>query len=234
MRAQNRTDILKGKTGFWDFCAPIYDLVQRNMNGKSFAGVVQTVREFTPDGATVLECAAGTGEISIALADKAKSILCTDMSEKMLNVAKRKAKKRGISNMAFDRRSINDTGEKDFGNITFDRRSIYDTGEADNAYDVVIASQVLHLLDSPEKAAIELRRVSRKTVIVAVGLMKGSRSFLTFFAKTWRLFGFAPKHEFDADGFARFLEDIGFEDFRMTVIEGSIPMAVAVWEKCQK
>jgi ubiquinone/menaquinone biosynthesis C-methylase UbiE len=197
---------------FWDFCAPVYDLVQ-TINGKTFAGVVQAVREFTPADANVLECAAGTGVISIALANKAKQILCTDMSEKMLNIAKRKAKRRGI------------------GNVVFDKCSIYDIGEADNSFDVVIASQVLHLLDYPEKAAAELMRVSRKTVIMPVCLLKGLRGFSNLSVKIWRLFGFNPKNEFDADSYAKFLKDIGFDDFKMIIIQGRMPMAVAVWGK---
>jgi uncharacterized membrane protein YbaN (DUF454 family)/ubiquinone/menaquinone biosynthesis C-methylase UbiE len=203
----------KHKTTFWDVFAPIYDLVQNNMNRKSFFGVVQAVRELTPVDAIVLECAAGTGEISIAIADKAKHILCTDMSEKMLNIAEKKAKKR------------------DIGNISFDKRSIYDIGEADNSFDVVIASQVLHLLDNPELAAAELRRVARKTVIVPVCLLKELRGFTKYSVKIWRLFGFAPKQEFNADCYAQFLKNIGFEDFKMIIIKGRMPMAVAVWEK---
>jgi ubiquinone/menaquinone biosynthesis C-methylase UbiE len=200
---------MSNKTTFWDFYAPIYDLMQ-TINRKAFAGVVQTIREYTPADATVLECAAGTGAISIALADKAKQILCTDASEKMLNIAKRKAKKRSI------------------GNIVFDKRSIYDIGETDDAFDVVVASQVLHLLDNP---AAELRRVARKTVIVPVCLLKELRGFSKFSVRMWRLFGFAPKQKFSAESYAKFLKDIGFENFKMVIIDGRMPMAVVVWEK---
>jgi ubiquinone/menaquinone biosynthesis C-methylase UbiE len=203
---------MSNKTTFWDFYAPIYDLMQ-TINRKAFAGVVQTIREYTPADATVLEYAAGTGAISIALADKAKHILCTDASEKMLDIAKKKAKKRSI------------------GNIVFDKRSIYDTDEADNAFDVVVASQVLHLLDNPEKAAAELRRVARKTVILPVCLLKELRGFSKFSVRMWRLFGFAPKQKFDAESYAQFLKEIGFEDFKIVIIDGRMPMAVVVWEK---
>jgi ubiquinone/menaquinone biosynthesis C-methylase UbiE len=203
---------MSNKAGFWDFYAPVYDLMQA-INRKAFAGVIQTIRDFIPADATMLECAAGTGVISIALADKAKHILCTDTSEKMLNIAKKKAKKRNIDN------------------IVFDKRSIYDIGEADNAFDVIVASQVLHLLDNPEKAAAELRRVARKTVILPVCLLKELRGFPKFSVKIWRLFGFAPKHNFDAGSYAKFLKDIGFEDFKMIIVEGRMPMAVVIWEK---
>jgi hypothetical protein len=62
-------------------------------------------------------------------------------------------------------------------------------------------------------------------------LLKGLRGFSKFSVKIWRLFGFNPKHEFDADSYAQFLKDIGFEDFKIKIIQGRMPMGVAVWEK---
>jgi hypothetical protein len=39
---------------------------------------------------------------------------------------------------------------------------------------------------------------------------------------------------FDAASYAKFLKDIGFEKFKMIIVEGRMPMAVAVWEMNQK
>jgi ubiquinone/menaquinone biosynthesis C-methylase UbiE len=128
------------KKTFWDFCAPFYDLAAR-VNGRASAEMLKTVRSLVPQGATVLEAAAGTGSISMAVAGKARSVLCTDISDNMLKVARRKA--------------------ANFGSVTVDKRSIYDLGEPDNSVDAVIAGQVLHLIDEPQKAAAELRRVGR-------------------------------------------------------------------------
>ncbi|MDR2670248.1 MAG: class I SAM-dependent methyltransferase [Oscillospiraceae bacterium] len=170
------------------------------------------IRDLTPRGAVVFETAAGTGAISLAIADKAASVLCTDLSKRMLKIARRKAERSGA------------------GNIRFDTRSLFDTGEPDGTYDVVIASQILHLIDEPEKAAAELKRISRGLVIVPVGLLKDLRGF--FIRPTmgiFRMLGFAPKREFDADGYRRFLTEIGLPPSRFAIIDGHIPMAVAVW-----
>ena len=87
------------------------------------------------------ECAAGTGEISIAVSDKASEITCTDLSIKMLEQAEKKCRAKGITN------------------ITFEERNIFDLKDPDETYDAVIAANVLHLLDEPQKAIHELLRV---------------------------------------------------------------------------
>ena len=197
---------------FWDFSAPFYDRAEQA--NTAYNGMLRLVRDLTPQEAGVFEAAAGTGAVSVFVADKAKTVLCTDISDRMLKVARKKATKQGIQN------------------ITFSTRSIFDTGEPDGSYDVVIASQVLHLIDEPQKAAKELKRISSGSVITTVALLKGLRGF---FARPavgiWRFFGFAPKREFDADGYQTFLSEIGLPPSRFEVVNGNMPMAVAVWRK---
>ena len=197
---------------FWDFCAPFYDRAEHT--NTAYSKMLAMMRDLTPVGASVFEAAAGTGSISLAVAGKARSVLCTDISGRMLEVAGKKAAKAGIRN------------------ITFSKRSLFDTGERDRAFDVVIASQVLHLIDEPEKAAEELKRISCGIVIVTVTLLKGLRGlFARPSVGIWKLLGFAPKREFDAASFREFLFEIGLPPCEYKVVEGNMPMAVAVWRK---
>lgn len=195
---------------FWDFCAPLYDFTQKT-NGRAYNEMLRTVREITPKGASVLEIAAGTGSISLTVADKAATVFCTDVSVPMLNIAKKKAAKSVVSNISF-------------GNV-----NIFDTGLPDCAFDVVIASQVLHLVDRPEIAAAELRRIAKSMVILPISFTKGLRGTVKLVMGIYRLFGFAPKIELDATDYAAFLPNIGFNGCEIRQINGKIPMAVAVW-----
>jgi len=197
---------------FWDFCSPFYDFAQ-GTNKSAHTQMLKTVREVVPANSTVLEVATGTGEIGLAVASKAKSILCTDISEKMLQIARKKARKRG------------------FTNIRFGKLDIFDTRKPDNAFDVVIAGQVLHLLDEPHKAAAELRRVAKDMVILPISFTKGLRGGAKLSVNLYRLFGFAPKVEFDMDSYVKFLPKIGFENCEIVLINGKIPMVVAIWRK---
>jgi ubiquinone/menaquinone biosynthesis C-methylase UbiE len=173
--------------------------------------MLKAVHALVPQGAAVFEAAAGTGSISLAVADKARGILCTDLSEKMLKVARRKAVKQGVQN------------------ITIEIRSIYELGVPDASFHVVIAGQVLHLIDEPEKAAAELRRVARSMVILPMSLTKNLHGMAKFGVDVYRFFGFAPKIEFSADEYKTFLPSIGFKNSEYMQIEGKIPMIVAVW-----
>jgi ubiquinone/menaquinone biosynthesis C-methylase UbiE len=116
----------------------LYDLAEI-ANGKAYSGMLSVMRTLIPQSASVLEVAAGTGSISIAASEKASRVLCTDISERMLNVARRKITKAKAKN------------------ITAENRSIYDLAEPDSSFDIVIAGQVLHLILEPETAAFEVR-----------------------------------------------------------------------------
>lgn len=126
---------------FWDWWARFYDLTHWS-NGKVDAAAAARVAELVPAGAKVLECAAGTGAFSLAAAERAGSVLCTDLSQAMLEQAAKKAAKRGLSD------------------ITFARRDLLALPDPDGTFDVVIAANVLHLLPEPEKAVRELWRVA--------------------------------------------------------------------------
>lgn len=81
---------------FWDRWARFYDLAHfsnHRVNGAAAARVAELI----PTGVRVLDCAAGTGEFSLAAAKRAGSVLCTDLSLPMLERARRKAKKQGLA-----------------------------------------------------------------------------------------------------------------------------------------
>jgi SAM-dependent methyltransferase len=160
---------------------------------------------------SVIELAAGTGEFSLACAPKAKDVVCSDISRNMLKIAKKKAKKRGIKN------------------ISFENYNIYEINVKDKTFDFVLAPQVLHLLDNPQKAASELRRICAKKVILPQCLLKEIGGWAKLKVSIWKIFGFAPKVDLNRDEYKEFLEKIGFENCEISYFESSMPMSVAVW-----
>ncbi len=71
---------------FWGRIAGVYDIAG-SINGNVYRRICGITRRLTPTGAKVLDCAAGTGELSLAAAKKASSVVCTDISENMLKAA---------------------------------------------------------------------------------------------------------------------------------------------------
>ena len=87
---------------FWDKIAGVYDLAE-SINGDVYHEMCAQTERLVPVGAKVLDCAAGTGELSLAAAKKADSVVCTDLSEKMLKNARRKAGFFGADNISFEK-----------------------------------------------------------------------------------------------------------------------------------
>lgn len=200
---------------FWDKIAPLYDISER-INKRVYKKMLGYSRTLVPDGAEVLECAAGTGAISIAVSDKAAHVTCTDMSGAMLERAKIKCKAGGIEN------------------ITFEERDIMSLSDEDGAYDVVIAANVLHLLDEPQAAVTELLRV----------LKSGGRLLLPtfttalpnkkerFFIGLYRRLGFNPSAQYTPQTYFDMLKGCKTgEKLKMRVIDGLLPLSYAVIEK---
>ena len=196
---------------FWDFCSPIYDFAQkRNVNYEEWNNAVA---EQIERNSTVLELAGGTGEISVRISHKAKSVVCTDLSAKMLKVARKKA--------------------REIDNIAFEIANLYSLNYDDHSFDVVIASQVLHLLDNPKKAADEIKRVAKEKIILPVCLLKNVKGLAKFQINIWKLLGFSPKYVFDKESYLAFLQSFGFVISKAVVIEGSMPIMVVVCEVTQ-
>jgi ubiquinone/menaquinone biosynthesis C-methylase UbiE len=201
---------LKKEKTFWDISAPVYNFAQHH-NGGAYKMLPETILTRIPDNSTVLEVACGTAEISLKIAAYMKKILCTDTSYPMLKIANKNAIKQGIDNIAFR------------------NMSIYDLKLPDKSFDVTIASQVLHLLDDPQKAVNELIRVTKKQIILPITLTAEVAPLSKVKLGIWKLFGFSPKKEFDFMSYAEFINDLFNlpETSQFCVLYGGMPMAVA-------
>lgn len=193
---------------FWDKIANVYDIAEA-FNGKVYGKMTRLAAKLTPEGASVLDCAAGTGELSFAAAKKAKSVICTDYSRKMLDRAEKKAAAKGIKN------------------ITFEERDIFSLRDKDESFDTVIAGNVLHLLPNPEKAVKELYRVTKKGGrLLLPTFVTGEKRLLSI--KLYRLIGFKPEREYTADEYIKMLKSCKVGRIKGKLIDGKIPCCFAV------
>ena len=199
---------------FWDRVAGLYDLFEWS-NRKVNAATRARVGELVPAGARVLDCAAGTGEFSLAAAKRAGSVLCTDRSEAMLDRARGKAKKRGLSN------------------IEFAVRDITALPDPDGSFDAVIAGNVLHLLPEPEKAVRELWRVTSPggQLILPTYLQGKAGAAYGTMIKIYQGVGFHYEHAFTPETYREFLERLELAPVALEVISGGVPEGIGLLEK---
>ena len=199
---------------FWDKTAKVYDLAER-LNRKANAETARRVGALIPQWASVLDCAAGTGEFSLAAAERAGAVMCTDLSPAMLARAEKKARRRGKNN------------------ISFSLRDLTALPEGDGTYNVVIAANVLHLLLRPEEAVRELWRVTAPggRLILPTYLQGRVGTAYGTMIKIYQGAGFHYEHAFTPETYRMLLESLNLVPVTVEVIPGRVPEGIAVLEK---
>ena len=126
---------------FWDKAAGFYDVVMKLRNGRGNDAFCMAVAERIDAEDDVLECACGTGLLTVRLAEKCRSLIATDYSEGMLTQARKKCAA--------------------FSNVRIEACDITKLPYADESFDKAAAANVIHLLDNPQQAMKELMRVCK-------------------------------------------------------------------------
>ncbi len=121
---------------FWDNSANKYDKMFKVY--KPYQAMYAFIKEPLKSNMQVLEVGTGTGLVAREIAEKVQSVEATDFSEKMI------AQANNIEHAS---------------NINFSCADIFKLPFDDAKFDVVIASNILHIIPKPEKAMEEIRRV---------------------------------------------------------------------------
>ena len=198
---------------FWDQVAVVYDVFVNVINRKTHKKLRQIVSALIEPGDDVLECACGTGLLSVVIAQKSGRLTATDFSKKML----KKAEKNCAA----------------FQNITFSKADITALVFPDCSFDKVVAGNVIHLLDNPLTALGELNRVCKDggKLIIPTYMNKDSKGKTSGFARTVGKAGADFKRQFTVDSYRQFFLDAGYSDVQIILADGRIPCAVAVMKK---
>ena len=195
---------------FWDRFAGLYDIGQ-SVNGKVQRSMAKQAAELIPEGARVLDTAAGTGVLTMAAATKAAEVVCTDLSLPMLDQARAKAKRSG------------------FTNIRFEARNIFELIDEDETYDIVMAGNVLHLLTEPKAAVQELARVTKRGGLLILPTYTNIRDSAAI--KLYKKLGFRQEQNFTPTSYKAMLEECNMGRVKAKLIEGMVPCCFAVIKK---
>ncbi len=157
----------------------------------------------------VLECACGTGAISVYIAPKCKKLIATDFSDGMLKQASKKC--------------------RNFNAVTFQKADITHLEFNDASFDKIVAGNVIHLLPEPDKALAELKRVTKTggTIIIPTYINKSKRTG-TFAVKFIELLGANFKRQFDFDSYKQFFADMGYSNITYEIVDGRMPCALSI------
>ena len=125
------------ETAFWNKLADKYSRRPISDEAAYQRKLDATRKYFRPD-MEVLEIGCGTGTTAIAHAPYVRHVRATDLSPRMVEIAKDKAKAAGIDN------------------VTFEALSVDALDVPDASIDAVMAHNILHLLEDKERAIADI------------------------------------------------------------------------------
>ena len=194
---------------FWDKVSGVYDLFENFYNKSVYQSTGESVAKYIKNSDRVLECACGTGAISIFIAPVCKELIVSDYSVGMLKQAKKKL--------------------KNYDNIDYRRVDITDIEAEDNSFDVVVAGNVIHLLPDPQRAMNELTRVCKDGGrLVIPTYINGDEGTNKLAVKFLEKLGASFKCQFDAESYEKFFEDMGYKNVTYEVVRGRMSCDIAV------
>ena len=192
---------------FWDKVAGIYDLYQI-LNRKANTKAASICASYISNNDIVLECACGTGIMTRIIAPKCKKIIATDFSKEMLCKARKNL--------------------RNHKNIKFQYADVTKLKYRSGVFDVAVAANVIHLLDDPEKAMAELRRVVKPGgIIIIPTYISQEANASSRITKIFNKMGANFRNEFDIHTYCEFFEKMGI-DAEYKLAKGLICCYVAV------
>ena len=191
---------------FWDKNAGRYDRFMRK-DRAAYEKMYELIRPVVK-AQTVLELATGTGLIAKHIVNAAALVEATDASAEMIAEAKR---------------------DNHSAKLHFSVQDMFRLPYANQSFDVVIVSNVLHIVPQPEKALQEIKRVLKDDgVLIAPTFTHAGNSFRgkvkAFFM---RMAGFPLHSRWTSEAYLKFLGQNGWTVRKSVVLKASFPLTYA-------
>jgi len=163
---------------YWSRFADSYDQNQEYVVGRVFSNKIREELQKLTGLGDVLELGCGTGCFTGTIAGKSKSLLATDLSDSLLEVAR--------------------TRLRDHPKVTIQKENCMDLSFAPESFDSVFMANLIHVIEHPQKVLQECHRIlksSGRIVIVTFtshGMSVWEKIKMGLrFAKVW---GKPPEH----------------------------------------
>ncbi len=165
---------------FWDRTAGTYDGIEPSTDPTHIKSV-EAAKKYLDVSDVVLDYGCATGTIALEIADRVKAVHGIDISSKMIGLAKRKA------------------GEREVKNVDFAQATIFDERLKKESFDVILAFNVLHLLEDPQQAVHRIYELLKPggTIISSTACMGENRaSFMSVLLLLVMKIGIIPPLKF--------------------------------------
>ena len=160
---------------FWDRQANSFDNQDEEPDSAT-RKTVECIKKYLNSDDTVMDYACGTGPMGLAVASQVQEVYVVDISSKMLDIAKRKASERQIEN------------------IQFGQTTLFDARFSPESFDMVLAFNILHLLENPRDAIFRINELLKPGgIFISSSACMGEKGkFLGTFLTLLSKIGVAP------------------------------------------
>lgn len=194
---------MQNHKNFWDRNAGLYDRFMQK-DRMAYEKMYEQIRPVVRHK-TVLELATGTGLIAKHIVNAAEHIEATDASPEMIAEAKR---------------------DNHSAKLHFSVQDMFCLTYADQSFDVVIVANALHIVQEPERALAEIKRVLKDDgVLIAPTFTHAENSFSgkvrAFFMK---LAGFPLHSRWTSEEYLTFLRQNGWTVRKSVILKASFPL----------
>jgi len=199
-------------TKFWDKIAERYSK-QPVADEAAYQNKLQVTREYFQPDMEVLEFGCGTGSTTIAHAPYVKHIHAIDLSSKMIEIAQGKVEAEKVTN------------------VTFERSTIDDFSVSDQTLDVVLALSILHLLENKEEVIAKVHRMLKPDgiFVTSTACLGDTMKYVKLIAPIGKFLGLMPLVKvFTTKELEYNFADAGFQiDYQWQPVKGKAVFIVA-------
>ncbi len=181
---------------YWSRFSNTYDKNQEYVVGKEFLDEINREIDRLPELGELVEFGCGTGKFTVSIAEKSKSLIATDLSDSLLEVAKDRV--------------------HNHPQVTVQKENCEDTSFKPESFDSVFMANLIHVIENPTKTLQECRRILRSGGRIVIVSFTGHGMSLwekikmgVRFART---FGKPPAHahSYTLENVVSILEETGF------------------------
>lgn len=195
--------------GYWERNASRYDASAR-LIGRPLPRMLELVSGAVDVADRVLEVAAGTGIVTIAIAGRAKEVVATDYAAAMVEMLERRVRSEGLENVRCE--------QADLYSLPFDEAS----------FDAVVAANVLHLVPDLPGSLAALRRVLRPGGrLIVPTFLHDETAVSGLVSRVLALTGFPGERRFTSRSLREALESARLRIDRFEILPGPIPIGYA-------
>ncbi len=200
------TSINDRDRSYWNRHARNYDRSMK-LIGKPLPRMLSLTREALAGAGEVLEVAAGSGLVTVAIASVARRVVATDYAEAMVSTLQQRVAEAAIQN------------------VECRQADLYALDFSPQRFDAVVAANVLHLVPDLTAAIAALRRVLRPQgkLIVPTFCHDETRSSW-FVSRALAITGFPGQRRFTSASLKGALQAQGLHVTRQELIPGLIPI----------